>query len=64
MPDPLNRSGPDVVLILTDQQTADAMSAAGNPYLRTPAMDALAAAGTRYPNAYCAQPLCTPPGPV
>ncbi|MGW7584808.1 sulfatase family protein [Kitasatospora sp. NPDC054768] len=60
MPDPLNRSGPDVVLILTDQQTADAMSAAGNPYLRTPAMDALAAAGTRYPNAYCAQPLCTP----
>ncbi|MFJ9693958.1 sulfatase [Kitasatospora sp. NPDC101183] len=51
---------PDVVLILTDQQTADAMSAAGNPYLRTPAMDALAAAGTRYPHSYCAQPLCTP----
>nr|WP_255519063.1 sulfatase-like hydrolase/transferase [Kitasatospora sp. SID7827] len=48
------------MVVLTDQQTADAMSAAGNPYLRTPAMDALAAAGTRYTDAYCAQPLCTP----
>ncbi|MFE2106110.1 sulfatase [Kitasatospora sp. NPDC059463] len=51
---------PDVLVVLTDQQTADAMSAAGNPHLATPHMDALAAAGTRYRQAYCAQPLCAP----
>ncbi|MFJ2781420.1 sulfatase [Kitasatospora sp. NPDC087315] len=51
---------PDILVVLTDQQTADAMSAAGNPHLATPHMDALAAVGTRYRQAYCAQPLCTP----
>ncbi|MFF8774902.1 sulfatase [Kitasatospora sp. NPDC015120] len=51
---------PDVLVVLTDQQTAGAMSAAGNPHLATPHMDALAAAGTRYRQAYCAQPLCAP----
>lgn len=50
----------NVVVLLTDQQTADAMSAAGNPHLRTPAMDALAAEGVRFRRAYCTQPLCTP----
>ncbi|WP_327683420.1 sulfatase family protein [Kitasatospora sp. NBC_00458] len=51
---------PNVLVVLTDQQTADAMSATGNPHLATPHMDALAAAGTRYRQAYCAQPLCAP----
>ncbi|MER6363731.1 sulfatase-like hydrolase/transferase [Kitasatospora sp. NPDC001527] len=51
---------PDVLVVLTDQQTSDAMSAAGNPHLDTPHLDALAAAGTRYRQAYCAQPLCAP----
>lgn len=53
-------SRPNVILIMTDQQTADAMSNAGNMDLRTPAMDVLAANGTRFTRAYCAQPLCTP----
>ncbi|WP_406087309.1 sulfatase [Kitasatospora purpeofusca] len=51
---------PNVLVVLTGQQTADAMGAAGNPYLSTPHMDALAAAGTRYRRAYCGQPLCAP----
>ncbi|MGW2545630.1 sulfatase family protein [Kitasatospora sp. NPDC001574] len=51
---------PNVLVVLTDQQTAEAMSATGNPHLATPHMDALAAAGTRYRQAYCAQPLCAP----
>lgn len=51
---------PNVVVILTDQQTADAMSCAGNPDVATPAMDALAATGVRFTRAYCTQPLCTP----
>jgi len=45
---------------MTDQQTAEAMSNAGNKDLKTPAMDFLAAHGTRFTEAYCAQPLCTP----
>ncbi|PTQ93984.1 choline-sulfatase [Mucilaginibacter yixingensis] len=51
---------PNILLIITDQQTADAMSAAGNHGLHTPAMDRLAANGVRFSRAYCAQPLCTP----
>lgn len=51
---------PNIILIMTDQQTADAMSNAGNKNLYTPAMDRLAANGVRFTKAYCAQPLCTP----
>lgn len=51
---------PNVLLIMTDQQTADAMSCAGNKNLATPAMDALAADGIRFTNNYVTQPLCLP----
>lgn len=51
---------PNVLIIMTDQQTADAMSIAGNKDLKTPAMDKLAKNGVRFTKAYCAQPLCTP----
>ncbi|TZF86103.1 sulfatase-like hydrolase/transferase (plasmid) [Pedobacter sp. BS3] len=53
-------SKPNILLIMTDQQTADAMSCAGNTDLHTPAMDMLAANGVRFVRAYAAQPLCTP----
>ncbi len=51
---------PNILIIMTDQQTADAMSNAGNKDLHTPAMDKLAANGVRFTKAYCVQPLCTP----
>jgi len=51
---------PDIILIMTDQQTASAMSCAGNPDLRTPAMDALAADGVMLSRAYCPYPLSGP----
>ena len=51
---------PNLVIIMTDQQTANAMNCAGNTDLQTPAMDLLAANGTRFTNAYCPQPLCGP----
>ncbi|MBT6006221.1 MAG: sulfatase-like hydrolase/transferase, partial [Prolixibacteraceae bacterium] len=51
---------PNVLLIITDQQTADAMSCAGNLYLKTPALDKLAAGGIRFTNNYVTQPLCLP----
>lgn len=51
---------PNIVFILTDQQTASAMSCAGNSDLKTPNMDRLASDGVRFTNAYCAMPLCSP----
>lgn len=51
---------PNIIYIMTDQQTATAMSCAGNTDLRTPNMDKLAARGIRFTNAYCALPLSGP----
>ena len=36
------------------------MSCAGNPWLKTPAMDSLAASGARFELAYSSNPVCTP----
>jgi choline-sulfatase len=51
---------PNILLIITDQQQAGMMSCAGNPYLKTPAMDRLAAQGVRFQRAYCSNPVCVP----
>lgn len=51
---------PNVLIILTDQQHAGMMSCTGNPDLRTPNMDALAARGARFERAYAANPVCIP----
>ena len=54
------RSRPNVLLITTDQQTWNALSACGNQYVRTPAMDRLAAQGARFEQSYCAAAVCSP----
>jgi arylsulfatase A-like enzyme len=51
---------PNILVIITDQQRADMLSCAGNRYLKTPALDSLAAMGTRFEEAYCANPVCVP----
>ena len=51
---------PNILLIITDQQYAGMLSCAGNPYVKTPALDSLAAAGARFELAYCANPVCVP----
>jgi len=51
---------PNIVVILTDQQTHNAWSGAGNPWLRTPAMDSIAARGVTFSNAICPYPVCSP----
>ena len=51
---------PNVLLILTDQQTIKAMSAYGNRYLNTPHMDSIAANGVRFEKSYCTSPVCGP----
>lgn len=51
---------PNIIYIMTDQQSAIAMSCAGNPDVHTPNMDRLAAHGVRFTNAYTAMPLSGP----
>lgn len=51
---------PNILFIFTDQQTWRAMSCAGNPHLRTPAMDRLASEGVLFEQAYCTSPVCGP----
>ena len=51
---------PNILVILTDQQTHAALSAHGNPYLQTPHMDSLVHSGLTFRNAYCASPVCGP----
>lgn len=51
---------PNLLIIMTDQQAADAMSSRGNKFVHTPNMDYLAARGVSYTHAYSANPLCAP----
>lgn len=51
---------PNVLFLMTDQQTLRAISAGGNPSLQTPNMDALAADGARFEKSYCTSPVCGP----
>lgn len=56
----LAQERPNIIYIMTDQQSATAMSCAGNADVHTPNMDRLAAQGVRFENAYCALPLSGP----
>lgn len=53
--------GPNILFVMTDQQFGDAMSCRmGDRWIRTPAMDSLAATGMVFTRAYTANPLCRP----
>ncbi|MCX6874693.1 MAG: sulfatase-like hydrolase/transferase [Verrucomicrobia bacterium] len=51
---------PNVLFIMTDQQSHGMMSCAGNPWLSTPNMDKIASRGYRFERNYCANPVCMP----
>lgn len=54
-------SKPNILIIITDQQFAEAASyRIGTKYIHTPNMDSVAAKGMVYTRAYCANPLCVP----
>ena len=54
-------SRPNILVIMTDQQFADAMSCVmGSQHIHTPNMDALAEKGMRFTRAYAPNPLCMP----
>ena len=53
-------SQPNILFLLTDQQTIGALSCAGNQDVKTPNLDRLAARGVRFTQSYVAHPLCVP----
>jgi arylsulfatase A-like enzyme len=50
----------NVLFLWTDQHRPDTIGAYGNALIRTPHLDRLAATGTLFEQAYCAQPVCSP----
>lgn len=57
-PKPENR--PNILFIMTDQQHAGMISCTPNIWLKTPALDRLAASGVRFERAYACNPVCVP----
>ncbi len=51
---------PNILFIMTDQHHARMLSSAGNPYLKTRALDSMAKAGVRFSRAYVTNPVCVP----
>jgi len=51
---------PNILVIHTDQHRWDCLGAYGNKDIKTPNIDALAADGVLYTNAFCSFPACTP----
>jgi len=50
----------NVILLHTDQQRADSLGCNGNPFVRTPNLDRLAAGGTTFTRHIAANPVCSP----
>ena len=50
----------NVLLLMSDQHRRDCLGVEGNPYARTPNLDALARSGVHFGAAYCSNPVCTP----
>lgn len=51
---------PNILMIMTDQQSFNMMSCAGNQYVKTPALDSIANDGVMFERCYCANPVCLP----
>lgn len=50
----------NLLFFLSDNHARSALGCYGNPVVRTPVLNSLAARGTRFANAYTASPLCCP----
>lgn len=51
---------PHVLILCSDQHAGQIMGHMGDPLVRTPNMDRLAARGVTFENAYCPNPICVP----
>ena len=52
--------GTNILLLMTDQHRVDTLGCYGNQVCRTPALDRLAARGTRFTSAFTPTAICTP----
>ena len=50
----------NVIVVMSDEHDPRIMRCAGHPLVQTPHLDALAARGTRFVNAYTPSPICVP----
>ncbi|MGE3269738.1 MAG: sulfatase-like hydrolase/transferase [Chloroflexota bacterium] len=50
----------NLLLLNADQHSPRILGAYGNPVVKSPNLDALAARGTRFVNGYCPYPMCVP----
>ncbi len=50
----------NILFIMCDQLRFDYLGCTGHPTIKTPNIDALAARGVRFSNAYCQSPICGP----
>ena len=51
---------PNILLIMTDEHQAAALSCRGHPLVQSPNLDRLANRGTAFTNAYTPSPICVP----
>jgi len=59
-PVPVANRRPNLLLIIADQMNLDALSCLGNPHVRTPHFDRLAARGTLFTESHSTNPVCSP----
>ena len=56
----MTQDRPNILWFCADQQRFDTVQALGNPHIRTPNLDRLAAEGVALTHAFCQSPICTP----
>ena len=52
--------GPNVLVLMSDDQSADMLGCAGHPWVQTPNLDRLAAGGVRFTEAFVTTSVCSP----
>ncbi len=52
--------GYNVLLLMSDEHNPRVIGAYGDPLVKTPTLDSLAATGVRFTAAYCQNPICVP----
>lgn len=50
----------NVLFLMTDEHNPNVLGCAGDPLVKTPALDSLAASGVRMTASYCQNPVCVP----
>lgn len=56
----MSKQHPHILLFCDDEHAPQVMGCMGDPIVRTPNLDRLAARGVNFTNAYCNNPICVP----